>query len=404
MNYRDLQIQTQRDAPSNARTEGFSLLVRASYITRENMPTPLGEQALSRLRKLANETGSDFFSHLSLPMIGNDDETYFPISTGSTEIIHCPACGYASRLELAQFAKTTLPAEELLPIEKVLTPDCNTIQSLGNFKSVPKEKTPKALMLTRRSDCKFVFVVVRGDRQMSQAKLTKLIGEVRPATTEEISRSGAVAGFASPVGLQNALIIVDDLVPQSINLVAGANEAGYHLMNTNCGRDYTAELVSDLAQAKTGDACPNCGKPLSALNSSLLVAYSEINFEAVLSALAETHHDEKGLIFPKAVAPFDVYLMHLSGKELDTLASAEELYATLQKENIAVLFDDRNERAGVKFNDADLIGCPIRVTVGEKNLRAGMVELKPRTATENQLVSINEVVSKIKTLQSMTRQ
>lgn len=398
MRYRDIQIQTQREAPSNARTEGFALLVRAGYVTRENTPTALGEQALARLRKLADETGGAFFSNLSLPIFSNDNETYFSISTGPIEIIRCPACEYASRLELAQFAKVALPTEEFLPIQKVLTPDCNTIESLANFLNIPKEKTAKALMFTRLSDGKFVFVVVRGDMQMSQAKLTMLIGEVRPATTEEISRSGAAAGYASPVGLKNALIIVDDLIPQSMNLAAGANEAGYHLMNTNCGRDYTAELAADIAQAKAGDACPNCGKLLSALDASVLAAPGEINFDAVLSALAETHRDEKGLTFPKEAAPFDVYLMQLTGKEIDTRAAAEELYATLQKENIAVLFDDRDERAGVKFNDADLIGCAIRVTVGEKNLRNGMVELKPRKAAENQLVSISEIISKIKNL------
>jgi len=396
MKYRELQIQTQRDAPSNARTEGYALLVRAGYLTRENTPTPLGRQALSRLQKLAKETGDNFFSHLSLPIISSNDEIYFPISTGSTEIIHCPACGYASHLELAQFAKTALPPEELLPTQKVLTPDCSTIESLANFLGVPKEKTAKALMFRRLSDNKFVFVVVRGDMQMSQAKLTKLIGEVQPATTEEISRSGAVAGFASPIGLQNALIVVDDLIPQSINLVAGANEAGYHLLNTNCGRDYIPELTADLAQAKPGDACPNCQKPLSTLSAYLLASHDEINFDLVLSALAEIHHDDKGLTFPKGAAPFDVYLMQLLGKELDTQTAAEELYVTLQKENVAVLFDDRNERAGVKFNDADLIGCSVRVTVGEKNLRVGMVELKPRKAAENQLLPISELVSKIK--------
>jgi len=403
MRYRDLQIQTQREAPSNARTDGFALLVRAGYVTRENTPTLLGEQALSRLRKLADKTGKTFFSHISLPIISNNAETYFPISTGSTELIHCSSCGYTSRLELARFAKTALPSEEFLPIKKVLTPDCNTIESLANFLGVPKEKTAKALMFTRLSDGRFVFVVERGDMQMSQAKLTKLIGEVRPATAEEITASGAVAGYASPVGLKNALIIVDDLIPQSMNLVAGANEAGYHLMNTNCGRDYLAELAADLTQAKPGDACPNCGKLLSILNASLLAVHDEINFAVVLSALAETHRDDKGLAFPKEAAPFDIYLMQLPGKELDIHAAAEKLYMTLQTENIAVLFDDRLERAGVKFNDADLIGCPVRITVGEKNLRNGMVELKLRTAAENQLASISEVVSKIKTMQSMTR-
>ena len=398
MRYRDLQIQTQREAPSNARTEGFALLVRAGYITREDIPTPLGKQALSRLERLAEGNAGDFFPHLSLPVISSDHETYFPVSSGAEEIIHCPACGYASPLGLAGFTKNIPNPEEVLPIERILTPNCDTIESLAGFLGVEKERTAKALMFTRLPDGKFVFVVVRGDMQMSRAKLTKLIGEFRPATVDEITASGAVAGYASPVGLKTALIIVDDLIPSSRNLAAGANEAGYHYLNTNCGRDYTAELVADIAQAKPGDACPKCRAPVVALNASLLSTDNRINFAAVLNALAETHHDNKGLTFPVEAAPFDVYLMHLPGGEFDTHAAAEELYTTLQNENITVLFDDRSERAGVKFNDADLIGFPVRLTVGEKNLRSGMVELKLRKAAENQLIPINDVVSGIRVL------
>jgi prolyl-tRNA synthetase len=400
MKYRDLQIQTQREAPNNARSEGFSLLVRAGYLTRENVPTQLGEAALNHLRDICNDAG--FISQLSLATIDNANETFFTIASGSIEVAHCPSCKYTERLELARFAKTALPQAEQLPLEKVLTPDCNTIESLANFLGA-KEQTAKALMYTRiSSDGKFVFVVVRGDMQASEAKLKAQVGDVRAATAEEIVSAGAAAGYASAIGLKEALIVVDDLIPQSQNLVAGANDAGYHLKNTNYGRDYSAEIVADLIQAKAGDACVECGKPLSVVQAIILVDRQgdifQPHVENILLALAEAHHDDKGLTFPHPDAPFDVYLMHLPGKELATRAKAEELYKVLQSTGISVLFDDRDERAGVKFNDADLIGCPVRVTVGEKGLKEGMVELKLRKVKENQLVAIENVIEKIKSM------
>lgn len=396
MKYRDLQIETQRQSPNNARTEGFSLLVRAGYLTRENVPTKLGEYTLRQLNHLSKDPS--FLLTLSLPTMENENETFFPIQSGSTEIIHCPSCKYTERIELARFAKAALPSEEGLPLEKVLTPECNTIEALANFLRIPKEKTAKALMYTRISDNKFIFVVVRGDMQISEEKLKQHIGDFRPATAEEIERSGAAAGYASPIGLKDALIVVDDLIPQSRNLVSGANETGFHLKNTNYWRDYSAEIVADLVQAKAGDNCFNCGNPLSVVSAIILASGKESNFENTLLALAETHHDAKGLTLPHRAAPFDVFLMHIPGKEMDTGAKSEEIYNSLQSAGISVLFDDRDERAGVKFNDADLIGCPIRITVGEKGLKEGMVELKPRNIQDNRLVPIEKIVEEIRSL------
>jgi len=393
MKYQNLHIQTQREFPNNARTQGFGWLVRAGYLSRENEILPLAQQMISQLKNLSKNPS--FFSLLTLPIISNEQETFFPLSTGSTEIIHCESCKYTERLELAQFKKTPFSQEVQLPVEIVSTPDCSTIESLANFLNIPKEKTAKALMYTRTSDNQFVFVVVRGDMTLSEAKLKNTVGEVRMATAEEITKAGAVAGYASPVGLKNALIVVDDLIPQSPNLAAGANKTGYHLLNTNCERDYSLEIVADLIQAKAGDACMNCGNSLSTFATLHLAARSIFNFENILLALAETHHDDKGLTFPKSAAPFDVYLMHIAGKQLDTHAKAEEIYNYLQSAGISVLFDDRDERTGVKFNDADLIGCPIRITVGEKALQNGMVELKPRTEKENKLVAVDKLIEEI---------
>ena len=379
MKYTTLSIQTQREFPNNARTQSFGWLVRAGYVTRENQLLPLGEQMIARLKKCD-------INSLGLSLQKNERDVYFPLSTGNVELAHCPSCHYTERLELAQFKKTALLREEERPLEKVFTPDCNTIEALAALLNIPREKTAKALMFVRKADNKFIFIAVRGDMQLSEAKLRKLVGEVALADTESISKSGAAAGYASPIGLKDALILVDDLIPESQNLVAGANETGYHLLNTNYPRDYAAEIVADLVQAKAGDGCPKCESPLEVLSAIEIASGTDFNFENLMLALAETHHDDKGLSLPLSAAPFDVYLMHVPGKAMDTKAKAEEIYNALQNAGVSVLFDDRDERAGVKFNDADLIGCPVRVTVGEKGLQNGMVELKQRTARTGKIL------------------
>lgn len=396
MKYRELQIQTQREFPNNARSEGFGWLARAGYVTRENELTLLGQFAVEHFRQSVNP--SSFLFPLS--SFSSAEETYFPISNGSVEVIHCPACGYSARKELAEIKKTPFSNEEPLPAKKVETPECPTIEALAAYLNIPKEKTAKALMFTRVADGKLVFVVLRGDMTLSEAKLKNAVGETRLATAEEIERAGAAAGYASPVGLKDALIVVDDLIPQSPNLAAGANETGYHLVNANCGRDYQPEIVADLALADAGDACPRCGNKLTVLRAEILATRNEFFFDKILLALAESHHDEKGLIFPAFAAPFHVYLMHVPGKTVDTRSKAEEIYAELQSAGISVLFDDRDERAGVKFNDADLIGCPVRITVGERGLQNGMAEIKARRAADSAQVQIEAVPAHVKDLTS----
>jgi prolyl-tRNA synthetase len=251
------------------------------------------------------------------------------------------------------------------------------------------------MLFTRHSDGKLIFAILRGDMQLSLAKLENRVGKISPASEKEIFTSGAVPGYASPVGLEDALIIVDDLIPLSSNLVAGANEAGFHLKHVNYGRDYQAELVCDLALAKVGDACAACGSALEEIRVERLAARDKIGFLEILHAVAETHHDERGLILPITVAPFVVYLMHVPGKTMDTRAAGEEIYAGMMGSGITVLYDDREERAGVKFNDADLIGCPLRITVGEKSLADGMVELKLRAARESTLQRADHILEAI---------
>jgi prolyl-tRNA synthetase len=408
MRFSQLAIQTQRYDPANARSAGFALLVRASYLTREGQPLEMGQLVHENARKHWDKMASKFdpspdlakafLFGLGIRVIPSitADEFYYPIASGDEEIMLCDTCGYASHRNLAGLRKEPPRVEVALPVEKVATPDCTTIESLATFLQVSKEKTAKALMYTRLSDKRFIFIVVRGDMQASEAKLRQRLGDLRPATGDEIIAAGAVAGYASPIGLREALVVVDDLIPRSANLIAGANLAGYHLKNVNYPRDFTADLVADVVLPRGGDLCPDCAAPLELRTASVLSSGSEIRFDELLLPLAESHHDEKGLTLPRSIAPFDVYLMHVPGKTIDTALEAENIYAQLKDAGIAVLFDDRDERAGVKFNDADLIGCPIRITVGERGLQNGAVEMKLRNATEIQAIPLGEIVAIIK--------
>lgn len=395
-------IQTLREAPSNARTEGFAWLVRAGYLTREGGVTALGQRVISRLQDPfeSDQKPSELFQRLDLPIIETEaGRFFFAIPTGKARVLQCPSCRYAARKDLARFEKETLTPEDSLPIEKVFTPDCHTIEALADFLDIPTKKTAKAILLTRPSDGKLIFVVIRGDMQLSEAKLAQHVGDFRVATYEEITATGAAAGFASPIGLDNALIVVDDLIPVSPNLVAGANEEGYHLLNVNYGRDYTAEIVADVVEAAAGEPCPNCDGKLELFKADLIAETKggklELYPTEMLQALAEVHHDENGLTFPRAAAPFDVYLIVIPGKELDTISVADKLYEELQKEGLPVLYDDRDTRAGVKFNDADLIGPPIRITVGERGLQAGNIEVKLRSAEAKELVELDKIASHV---------
>jgi prolyl-tRNA synthetase len=420
MRYNELSIQTHREAPANARSAGQSWLIRAGYLAHSGQTLPLGERALAKIRTFV-QTPADL-RQIGLSILEGAPEAYYPSPAGSHDLLFCPACGTAARAETAQAKKAAPAPEAPAALEKVLTPDCPTIESLAAFLRIPTSKTAKALMFVSRDSrveisssnpqtsnhlisnpllstlqsSNFIFVIIRGDTALSEAKLEKLVGKFRLATEDEIRAAGAIPGYASPIGVTNAKIIVDDLVPQSANLAAGANDAGYHLLNTNYGRDYVAETIADLTQAAPGDPCIRCASALSAARGWILASEAGFDPEKILLALAESHHDDKGLSLPTPVAPFDIYLMHVPGKTMDTLPAAEDLYQKLQAAGLSVLFDDRNERAGVKFNDADLVGCPIRLTVGERGLQNGLVEVKKRSGGEVEQVALDVTLETIK--------
>ena len=346
---------------------------------------------------------------------------------GEDTLVLCRHCGYAANRQIAKFAKSIPAAEELQPIEKVATPDCKSIEALANLLNIPKSKTAKAVFIiagheeeggTREE---FVFAVVRGDMEVNETKLANVAKAdwLRPATEEQILDVGATPGYASPIGLKNVTVIVDDAVPSSPNLVAGANDTGYHLLNTNLGRDYEATIIADIAAASDGDACLNCGQPLyisrgvevgnifklgtrysAAINATyfdadgvqkpIVMGSYGIGSGRLLACIAEEHHDDKGLIWPITVAPYHVHLVSLGQAE-----AADRVYETLLKAGIEVLYDDREESPGVKFNDADLIGIPLRVTVAAKSLAKGGVEVKRRDQPKPEIVAEADLVARV---------
>jgi prolyl-tRNA synthetase len=350
----------------------------------------------------------------------------WPSKLGEETVVVCDACGYSVDQSVARAGKTPPPDEDMLPMQDVETPDCKTIADLARFLEIPESRTAKALFLVAYVEGegdRFVFAVVRGDTDLNEAKLKRVLNAetVGPATEAEIRHMGAEPGYGSPVGLEGVTIVVDDLIPNSHNLVAGANQPGYHTLNVNYGRDYQASIVADITLAQAGDACPECGGPLRVekgievasmlkmgdqLSQAMEVTYLDQEGKAqpivmgryrlyadrLLAAVAETHYDEHGIIWPAEMAPYHVYLMTLGKRSESVEGAANRLYADLGTAGIEVLYDDRDERAGVKFNDADLLGMPLRVVVGERGLKNGTLELKQRRESEVETIAVEDLV------------
>lgn len=347
---------------------------------------------------------------------------------GEDTLLVCDHCGHAANREVARFQKPPAAEEAPLPLEKVATPGTTTIDALAHFLDISPARTAKAVFMMatvmegQARVEKFVFAVVRGDMELNDIKLANAVQAkaLRPADEAEIRAVGAVPGYGSPVGVRDCLIVVDDAIPASPNLVAGANEEGYHLRSVNYGRDYQAHIVADIAAARAGDACPVCGQPLQAVRGvevgnifKLGTRYTDalgatyldaegharpvvmgsygIGLGRLLACVAEAHHDDDGLIWPVSIAPFHVHIVMLPGGD----EVAAQLYADLRRAGIEVLLDDRDERAGVKFKDADLLGMPVRLTVGERALQRGGVEFKRRDLADKVIVPPGEVLDRV---------
>ena len=349
---------------------------------------------------------------------------------GEDTLLLCDACGYRANRQVATYKREAIEAESEKPLQKVATPNCKTIEEVASFLNVPQSKTAKAVFLigTISGEEKFIFAVLRGDHELNETKLANVVKAqaLRPATDEEITAVGAVPGYASPMAVKNAIVVVDEAIAKGTNFVSGANEEGYHCLNVNVGRDFDPDIVTDLIAVEKGMPCPECETPLNSTRGievgnifKLGTKYSDsmgakvldengkmqplfmgcygIGVGRLLACIIEAHHDDQGIIWPISVAPFEVQIVVLTGrKPAGELEAAEKLYAQLKAAGLDVLLDDRDERAGVKFNDADLIGIPIRLTVGSRGLANGQIEMKLRHENDRTDVPLDQVIERVR--------
>ncbi|WGK68977.1 proline--tRNA ligase [Candidatus Haliotispira prima] len=362
-------------------------------------------------------------------------EFMYPGEVGEDTILFCPDkdCGYSANRQVAKFQKPVPVKEPLSPLEEVATPNCKSIAEVSQFLRVepnhcakmvffvasltyPEGQTRKQQQTQEQNGQKLVAAVLPGNMELNETKLTTLLNslfgvrELRPAEEAEIAAAGAVAGYASPVGLQteDCIVVADELIIAGSNWIGGANKEGFHVRGLNYGRDFEAQQVGDICAAAAEHPCPNCGKKMESTKAvevgnifQLGTFYSEamdcyftdesgqekpiimgsygIGVGRLAACIAEQHNDEDGLIWPISVAPYQVHLLSLAGaKEPEAEKVAQQIYRDLQAAGIEVLFDDREERPGFKFKDADLIGIPIRLMIGKRSLENGGVEYRLR--------------------------
>lgn len=370
-------------------------------------------------------------------MMGGADSHEFmlPHPDGEDTFIHCERCDYSANAERAEFDLPEVESESLDDPVHMATPGCETIADVANFVGVPTRKTLKAVFYTT-DDGDLVLVVIRGDLGVNETKVRNLLDgtALEPATAADVQSVGAEPGYGSPVGLNvrqslddpGVLVLADSSIQKGSNFVAGANRHGYHLVGVNYPRDFAVTVMGDIAQAEAGHLCPRCEGTLVAESAielghcfKLGTHYAEavgatyldqdgeehpivmgsygIGVGRLMAAAIEEHHDDYGIIWPPALAPFDVYLLTL-GTDEETQTQAESVCAELEEADLDVLFDDREESAGVKFTDADLIGCPVRATVSRRSLERGGVELKARWADDMDVVNLEDLVDAVRGL------
>ena len=363
---------------------------------------------------------------------GHSHEFTVLAPSGESSIAYCEACDYAASDEKAELKVITVEAEEMKALEKVHTPGTHTIELVKDYLNVPIEKTIKAVAF-QDDDGRLILAFVRGDHDVNEIKILNAVeGALHLHMAEEaaIVEAGGSAGFMSPIGIaDSAVIVVDPTVMEMYNAVAGANDADHHFVNVNPRRDFDREklIVTDIRMVKEGDPCPHCGAPLKmtrgievgqvftlgnkyskALNASFLdengrEKYFEMGCYGIgvgrtMQAAIEQSNDENGIIWSRALAPFEVVVVPVNAKNAEQMSTAEKIYEELRAEGIDVLIDDRAERAGVKFNDCDLIGYPLRITIGPKAIKENTVEIKIRRTNELMTVERDKYLSTVREL------
>ncbi len=358
--------------------------------------------------------------------IGGSNSAEFMVKSevGEDDVVFCTCCDYAANIEKAPSTVEVVEVEELKEIIKTETPNARTIEDLVKFFNTTEKKFAKTLIYN--ADGRIVAVMVRGDREVNEVKVSNALGGVinlDMASAEEVfAATNAQIGFAGPIGIKVDELLVDEEVSKMYNFIVGANETAYHIENVNYGRDFTG-TVGDFRNITAGEKCPECGGEVTISRGTevghifkLGTKYSEamnatfidengkekpfimgcygIGVTRTLASIVEQHHDENGIIWPLSVAPYHISVIPVNIKDEAQMEIANKLYEELRAIGVDALLDDRNERAGVKFKDSELIGVPMRVTVGKK-ITDGEVEFKLRDG-EMETIKIEEVVSRVR--------
>jgi len=444
--YRDMPLmvyQVQTKFRDEARPRGGLVRVR-EFTMKDAYSFDTTWDALDDSYQAAREAYTRILARCGVPALpvladsgaigGKDSEEFiFLTDVGEDTVLRCPACDYAANEEKAEHRKPQAAPEQPLPLEEVATPGQKTIDDLVTFLGVPHARTLKAVFY--EADGAPVFVAIRGDLEVNETKLRNTLKALDLALLddESVRKHGLVAGSASPVGLSGVRVVADDTAINSPNLVAGANKPDVHYRNVNHGRDWNADIVTDIARARAGDACPRCGAALETARGiemghvfKLGTVYTEklgatftdpdgnlqpaimgcygMGVGRVFAGMIEANHDERGIIWPPGMAPYHVHLVGLGFDKPGVRESAEQVYQQLRDAGIDVLYDDREEGSpGVKFNDADLLGMPVRVTISPRSLENGGAEIKRRTGKDARIVPLAAVPSAVQeTLAALT--
>ena len=423
-----------RDEP---RARGGLIRVR-EFVMKDSYSIDADEAGLDHSYDLHHAAYTRIFRRLGLDAIPVSSDVGIMGGTGAHEfmvlnehgedtLVLCDACGYAANQQIAPNAVRPPEPEEPLPVEEVETPGADTIASLAEFLDIPASRTAKAAFFMT-GDGRLVTSIVRGDFEVNDTKLAntvKAVRGLRPAQAEEIRAAGMEPGYGSPVGAHDTLVVVDELVAKSPNLVAGANRPGFHLRNVNVGRDFEADIVADIANVRAGDPCPDCDATVrlaqgievgnifklgtdftEALDATYLAEDGSrrhpimgsygIGLGRAMACIVEAHHDEKGIIWPMEVAPYRAHLVAIGANRDSAVAEqAEALYARLTDAGVPILYDDRDESPGVKFTDAELLGMPTIATISPRSLAAGGAEVTDRASGERAVRPIDDVVAEL---------
>lgn len=418
----------------------FGLMRAKEFIMKDGYSFDLTDEGLNESYNKMYDAYTNIFKACGLKakpveadtgmMGGSKSHEFMALSEyGEDAIIECKECSYAANAELAVRALPQNQSNEVLKdMETVDTPNQKTIAELSEFFANDARNFIKTILYT--ADEKTIFALVRGDLDINEVKLARTLGvtQIELATDEVIQKvTNAPVGFAGPVGINDYRVVADISVKGMINAITGANEADKHLVNVNIERDYKVEGFYDIATAKEGDLCLNCGAVLTqcrgieigqvfelgqkyckSLGASVLDQNGKdkiltmgcygIGVSRTAQAVVEQNHDENGIIWPIAVAPFEVVVLPLNTNVPELMEAAEKIYSDLKEAGIDVIIDDRNERAGVKFKDVDLVGIPVRVFLGKKTFAEGVGEVSLRRTQEKDPVVLDEIVETVKAL------